>query len=174
MEFQSGKYLELFNPIKNNYFPVRILEVKETGISVKILSTGSERTFANYYLNNYHYRFPNISHELLKNCGFENHNKGLIWKRGNIIVVECLQGEIKNNDYVTFFINFSSRFLGYKVTTKEALSEFLELLKQTPFDSDSEAFRNQNLTVSFADELFMRLSEFGLKNLNTDKIILEC
>lgn len=174
MEFTSGDYLELFNPINNNYFPVRILESVETGIKVKILGTGEEKNIGNYYLNNYDHRIPNTSSELLENCGFINENRSLIWKRNNIMVVECFQGKIEKKNEESFFVDFSSRFLGYKITTQNNLDEFLTVLNQTPYDFDKEEFSKKYSTVSRAIKLFKELSKHGLNQLDTDNIILKC
>ena len=174
MNHKSGDYLELFNPAKNSYFPIRIKNIKETGLIVKILNTGKECLFQNYYMQNYPYKIPSISHKLLLNCGFVNKNNILVWERDNHVIIECLHGNIRNKNYQNIIFDNSIRFLCFKITKASEYSNFLKLLKENLDEENIDEFKKKNEIIKTANELFTKLYENGLTNLETDKIILKC
>jgi hypothetical protein len=61
MNLESVNYIELYNPSKYNFIPVRILKSDSNRIKVKILSTEKDRYFDKYYLDQFGFRTPFIS-----------------------------------------------------------------------------------------------------------------
>lgn len=66
----TNDYIELFNPGKNNYFPIRILGKSDNGNKVLILGTGKELNVYEYQLKTYGYRNIWITEEMMIQLGF--------------------------------------------------------------------------------------------------------
>ncbi|TVZ26585.1 hypothetical protein JM83_3226 [Gillisia sp. Hel_I_86] len=176
MNLESGNYIELYNPLKYNFFPVRILESDSNRIKVKILSTEKDRYFDNYYLDQFGFRIPFISEKLINYCGFNRIDKSPIFnnKDYDLSIIECYQGKIDRNQFLRT-LDIETRFLGFKILEKNKEEEFIEILKKLPFNCDFKSFQKENKLINSgnANILFKKLNEFGINDINTDKIILE-
>lgn len=168
MKFEIDKYIELYDPFKNRYLPVRILEQNTDGYKVKLIPNGKEINIYNYQIKTYGYRELWISRELLEYLGTEKN--GLKTQIDSTIVWECLIGELKNSERNQYIYEFSSKFLGYAIISDDSLKEFMQDFKKIDFNSDNKEFKSKYLISSSANELFNQLKKNKSEKYNFDEL----
>tara|TARA_R110002020_G_scaffold108281_2_gene251056 strand:- start:37862 stop:38395 length:534 start_codon:yes stop_codon:yes gene_type:complete len=154
MNFQEEEYILLYNPPKYSYFPVRILKIEDEGALVKVLSNSTEKFFFKYYFENYGYRRPFISSDLIYKCGFHKDDRGLIYRNGDIIIVESYLGKVEaktdkfDNTEFLRHLDIETIFLGFKILNQKDLKVYLSLLSGSPLDTTFENFKKVNGTIT--------------------------
>lgn len=169
--FKEGQYLEFQKPHEYEYISVRIHKVDETGVNVVILSDSSEKKLSYYFLENNSFRYPFISEKLIENCGF-NFNSEKYFEKNEIIIIECIAYNIKENNFDNF-IDYSSKSLGFKVLRKNKKQDFVKILNNLPYETDPVEFKNKHDTISTVEDLFAKLKEFDINDIDFDIVILK-
>lgn len=171
--FKINEYIDLYDPFKNNYLPVRILNKIEDGYFAKSLINDKEFKVNNYKLKNYGYRQKWISEKLLIKLGFEK-NK-LIYNFENIVIGECLIGELKNIDHPYYLYEYNSKHLGYAILKKNELLEFKQDFKNLLNNPENNEINEKYLITSSINILFKFLLKQEPKRFSYetfDKIII--
>lgn len=167
-EFETNQYIELYDPFKSRYLPVRILKKNTDGYLVKFISIEKEINIYEYQLKNYGYRELWNSRELLEFLEFKK--DGLKNQLGSLIVWECLLGELKNNGNNHFIYEYSSKFLGYALLQENSFDEFEKDFAKLNYNSDSTEFEKKYLISSSANQLFNHLKDINPDKYNIEKI----
>ena len=89
MDIKLDEYLEIFDPLKKEYFPIRVISHTEKGIIAKFLKSEVEKEIQYYHIKTYGYKKSFINNEMIKNCGF-THINGLEYHKDNQIIIEYL------------------------------------------------------------------------------------
>ncbi|MCT3786921.1 hypothetical protein HZQ67_06025 [Elizabethkingia anophelis] len=172
MNIKLNEYLDIFDPIKREYFPIRVISFTEKGILAKFLNPKREREIQLYYIKNYGYKKSFINNELLENCGFKKENE-LEYHKENKIIIECLIGQLKPAPY-PFYLGYESNYFGYKFLNSHSDSvKFKEILLSTDIQTSIEDFKSEHSTTTNIETLrdFINLSndefdEIYLENFN--------
>lgn len=167
-DFKPNEYIELYNPGKNNYFPIRILSKNENGYEVMSLRNNKKINISNYYLTRYGYKRIWVSEELLSQLGFKK--EGLIYSFENTIIVECLIGEVKIIDHPYYLYEYNSNHLGYAILKKNEIEAFLDDYKKIDFNASNHPIKEKYKFTSLIDEVFAYLIEQNTEELNYEKL----
>lgn len=133
IEFKTNEYIEIYNPSKHNYIPIRILSKNKNGYDALLLPNSKQVNIYNYQLNTYGYKKIWITEKLLSQLGFKK--EGLNYTLEDITIFECLIGELKNIDHPYYLYEFSSKHLGYAILKKNEVDEFIKDYKEIDFNS---------------------------------------
>jgi len=174
IEFSNNEYIEINNPGKNNYVPIRILNKGENGYNALLLPNSKEIKIYDYQLINYGYKKIWISEKLLNELGFKK--DGFIYTLGNIIIWECFIGELKNISHPYYLYEYNSKFLGYAILDKNEIEEFKKDYAEIDFNSEKHTIKEKYFFTSSIDDLFNHLLKVKHGKYNYeefDKIILE-
>ncbi|WP_419869848.1 hypothetical protein [Chryseobacterium sp. CT-SW4] len=169
MDIKLNEYLDIFDPIKKEYFPIRVIAFTEKGISVKFLKSRIEREIQHYHIKTYGYKKSFINNEMIKDCGFTYIN-GLEYHKENQIIIECLIGQIRVEPY-PFYIDFASNYFGYKfLNNHHDYVNFKEILSNTEINTPVEKFKLEYSTTTQIETL----RDFvNLPDAEFDQIYLE-
>ncbi|CAA0220261.1 hypothetical protein [Tenacibaculum maritimum] len=168
--FETNQYIELYNPLRNNYFPVRILERTKDGYLVHSLIINKEINIYDFQLKTYGYRNTWISQELLERIGFKK--DGLIYTLGNIIIWECLTGELNKIDHPYYLYKYKSKHLGYAILSENEIEDFKNDFQKI----ENEKIRERYSFISSMNEVFDYLLEQKPREFSYekfDKIIID-
>jgi len=174
IEFSNNEYIEINNPGKNNYIPIRILHKNEDGYNAILLPTSKEIKIYNYQLINYGYKKIWVSEKLLNQLGFKK--VGFIYTLGNTIIWECIIGEMKNIIDPYYLYEYKSKFLGYAILKDNEVENFKKDYTKIDFNSTNHEIKEKYFFTSSISDIFNRLLDDGLENYNYkefDKIILD-
>ena len=147
MDIKLDEYLEIFDPLKKEYFPIRVISHTEKGIIAKFLKSEVEKEIQYYHIKTYGYKKSFINNEMIKNCGF-THINGLEYHKDNKIIIEYLIGQINVNPY-PFYIDYDSNYFGYKfLNTHTEYHKFKDILSNTDIHTSNEDFKLKHLTTT--------------------------
>jgi len=142
MSYKANEYLEVFDPTKKEFFPVRIVETTLDGIICYFLNLKREKKIYKFSLETYGYMKPSITDELIINCGFEQNNIQFV--KENKIVIKCIVGDLKESVF-PYYADFSYNVFGYKfIHSEEELTEIIKILQTTKVDKSSLEFSEEN------------------------------
>lgn len=171
---RTNQYVELFNPLKNSYFPVRIKDkIKEGYRAVSILS-GKEINIYYYQLKNYGFRKIWVSDSILKKLNFNKNN--LIYKLEDVIIFECLIGKLENVDDPYYLYEYKSKHLGFAILDQDNIEDFKQQFEQMNYDSPEDLIKEQYSFAQSIDDIFKKLIQNKPDQYNFnffDKIITE-
>ena len=171
--FKINEYINLYDPFKNNYLPVRILERNKDGYNVKALLNDRKFNIYDYQIENYGFQKNWISEKLLIKLGFEKN--GLIYKLDDLIVWECLIGELQNIEHPYYLYEYSSKHLGYAIFKNELLIQFKNDFKNVQLNSKNNIIKDKYLITSSVNTLFESLTKITPEKYNYtifDKLII--
>lgn len=98
-----------------------------------------------------------------------------IYSLGNIIIWECLIGELNNIDHPYYLYEYKSKFLGYTILNKNNIEEFKKDYAEIDFNSTKHEIMEEYFFTSSINDLFNHLLD-KIEKYNYekfDKIILE-
>lgn len=173
IEFNNNEYIEIYNPGKHNYVPIRILNKNENGYNAILLPNSKEIKIYDFHLN-YGYKKICISEKLLKKLGFKKDE--FIYTLGNITIWECLIGEIKNINEPYYLYEFESKFLGFAILNENELKDFKKDFKEIDFNSTNHNIKEKYYFTNSINDVFNHLLKYNFEKCNYeefDKIILE-
>lgn len=153
--FEVNDYIELYDPYKNSYLPVRILKPNEDGYNVKSLINKKEFNIYNYQLIDYGFRKTWISEKLLIKLGFVKDK--LIYTSENIVIWECLIGELKKIEDPFYLYETRSKHFGYAIFENSKLPEFKIDFKNLIQNSERKEISEKYLLTSSISILFKYL-----------------
>ncbi len=171
--FKPNQYIELFNPGKNNYFPIRILEENDNGYKAIILENDKKINVYEYQLKSYGYRNIWITEKLMNQLGFEKN--GLIYSRQNTIVWECLIGDLKQTEHPYYLYEFNSKHLGYVILNADEVDQFREDYNEIEFEAANHKIKEKYSFTSSINDIFTSLMEKAPNDFNyeiLDKIVI--
>ena len=168
---KEGQYLEIKNQDGYDFISVRILKKDNLGIDTLILSDKSKRKFSNYFIEKNNYRYPYISKELIENCGFSINQKGF-FERNDIAIIDCVLCRTEENQKLQT-LDYASKSFGFKVLNKSKKEDFLSDFKNVPFETEKEEFQKKYNTIFTVEDLFTKLKEFNIEDLDFDDAILK-
>lgn len=171
---EVNEYIDLYDPIKNYYLPVRIVSMEDNLFNCKVLSNDKEIRITDYHLKNYGFRKNWITEIMLKDLGFKKN--GLLYELESINVWECLIGHLENIKHPYYIYEYSSKHLGYAIFQEHELNKFKDDFQNVSYDSDNKAFKNKYLITSSVNELFKILIKHNPKKYcyeDFDKIIVK-
>ncbi|MCG8803974.1 hypothetical protein [Tenacibaculum finnmarkense] len=157
--FEVNDYIELYDPFKNSYLPVRILELNEDGYNVKSLINKKEFNIYNYQLMEYGFRNTWISEKLLIKLGFVKDK--LIYNFENIVIWECLIGELTKIDHPFYLYESRSKHFGYAIFENNKLLEFKIDFKNLIKNSERNEISEKYLLTSSINILFKYLIKYN-------------
>jgi hypothetical protein len=150
-----NEYIDLYDPVKNYYLSVRIIEIEDEGYKCKALSNNKEFKITDYHLKNYGFRRNWISENILNELGFKKN--GLLYKLEDIIVWECLIGKLENIEHPYYIYEYSSKHLGYAIFEEHNLIAFQKDFKIVDYNSDNKELIDKYLITSSINVLFEKL-----------------
>lgn len=171
--FKPNQYIELFNPGKSNYFPIRILEKNDNGYKALILESDKKINVYEYQLKTYGYQDIWITEKLLSQLGFEK--KGLVYSRKNIIFWECLIGDLEQIEHPYYLYEFSSKHLGYAILEENEVDQFKKDYKEIEFEDINHKIKEKYFFTNSINDIFKCLMEKEPNNFNYenfDEILL--
>lgn len=150
-ELETNQYIELYNPLSNNYFPVRILERNSDGYLVRSLFKRKEINIYDFQLKTYGFRNTGISEKLLEKIGFKK--EGLVYSFENIRIWECQIGELNKTDHPYHLYEYNSKHLGYAILDDTEIENF-----KTDFSQiENEKVREKYTFVYSINDIFSHL-----------------
>ena len=156
MNLKVNEYLEIFDPIKKSFFPVRIIELASDGIICHFLNSKINKKIYNFSLKTYGYIKPSVTDDLIINCGYKQNNIQFIMD--DKIVVKCIVGEFKESIF-PYYADFSYNIFGYKlIHKKDELDNIIEILKNTNPEKNNLDFKKEN-NCTFRIEKFRDYSK---------------
>jgi len=173
-KFKPNTYIELFNPAKNNYFPIRILENTENGYKALILENGKEINVYDYQLKTYGYRNIWINEKILNGLKFKKN--GLEYKLNDILLFEGLIGNLKSIDHPFYLFEFSSKHLGFAILNKDELKDFKSDYEKIKYNDNEQTIKEKYTFSSDINDVFTKLTETKSNKFDYDlfdKIIVE-
>jgi len=142
MKLEVNEYLEIFDPIRKSFFPVRVTEILSDGILCRFLNSKKERKIFNYSLETYGYMEPSLNDNLIIDCGYTQNNIQFISE--NRTIVKCIVGELKESIF-PYYADFSYNVFGYKfIETDDELVNIIEILKNTGPEKNNLEFKEEN------------------------------
>lgn len=147
-KLEKNQYIELYNPLRNNYFPVRILERIKDGYLVRSLIIDKEINIYDFQLKTYGFRNTWVSQELLERIGFKKDE--LIYTFENIKICECLTGELNKIDHPYYLYEYKSKHLGYTILTENEIENFKIDFKEI----ENEKVRKHYSFINSMNEVF--------------------
>ena len=162
-KFKTNQYIELYNPLRNNYFPVRILERTNNGYRVRSILINKEINIYDFQLENYGFRNIWISKELLEKIGFKK--EGLIYSFENIIIWECLIGELNKIEHPYYLYEYNSQHLGYVILDENEIENF----KADFRNIENEKIRKNYTFINSMNDVFNYLMKQKPKQFSYDK-----
>src|SRR5690606_25927168 len=140
---------------KNNFFPVRILEGNNNEYRALILANNKKISIYEYQLKTYGYHHIYIADYLLERLGFER--DGFNYRYKDIIVCECLIGELQKDDYPFYLYQLRTKHLGYAILNINEILEFQEEYKKIEFDAKNHKIKEKYFFTSRINEVFTHL-----------------
>ncbi|NMH89118.1 hypothetical protein [Flavivirga algicola] len=147
-EIKTNQYIELYNPLRNNYFPVRILNKTQDGYLALSILTDKEINIYNYQLDTYGYRNIWISEKLLSKLDFKKDS--LCYTLNDIIIWECLTGELSDIEHPYYLYEYKSKHLGYAILNETEIERFKNDFKAIEYKSNNDGIKSR---YSFANSI---------------------
>ncbi|WP_272149737.1 hypothetical protein [Tenacibaculum aiptasiae] len=169
-----NEYIELYNPANNTYFPVRVVKQINQGFNVFSILNSKYIDIYNYQIEKFGYQKTWISKNLLEEIGFTK--EGYLYSFENIVVYECLTGELKERDFPSKGYNFYSKHYGYAILNKNQYEEFIIDFREIEFNSsNSKIAEKYFLTCDINDvfETLLKLKNTQFSYEQFDNIILK-
>jgi|GEM_PF-3538025 len=152
MNIELNEYLDIFDPLKKIYFPIRVISFTEKGIIAKFIKSNIDKEIQYYQINNYGFKKSYITDEMIINCGFV-HKNGLEYYKENQIIIDCLIGKIELNPY-PIYLDYESNYFGYKFLQDIGEYDvFKEILKNTEISTPSQDFKLEYSTTTKVEDL---------------------
>ena len=162
--FKPNSYIELFNPGRMNYFPVRILEKIDNSYRALNLHNKIEINIYDYQLNKYGFRNIWITEDLLYKLGFVRND--FIFSFENIVIFECIIGDSIYNENPFYLFEFNSKFLGYAIIDNNKKDEFINDYRKIDFNSIDYSIMKKYYFTSLINDVFSHLMEYDNKVKN--------
>ena len=170
MNFKENEYREIRNTDLNRNIPVKILKINESDIKIKDLVENTEYEIYKVSQDAFPSRRPHVNDKMIESCGFKKIIEG-VFAFNNIAIVKC---PVKK--YFKTSTNIEEKhldFYGYKILLINDVSDFIKnniisIQKMTLTD-----FQEKNYTVFSVKNFFEKLTDFGLTNIDFEKLLIE-
>lgn len=172
MSLKENKYREFFDPEKQNYVPVKILKINENDIRIKDLIENKEYEIYTVSLVGQPPRTPYINDKMIEGCSFKRNLNGN-YELNNIVIIGCGTEEKEQNNKSNYPEIKSNNFYGYKILLKSDVNDFIKNNIETIQNTTLIDFQKKNGTIFCVEDFFEKLIEFGVTNIDFEKLLIE-
>lgn len=170
MNFKENEYREIRNTDLNRNIPVKILKVNEFDIKIKDLIENTEYEINRVSQVRYPSRRPHVNNKMIVSCGFKKISES-VFTFNNIAIIKC--------PFIKYFKTSRNieekhyNFYGYKILLRNDVSEFKKNYTETIHKMTLTDLQEKNDTVFSAEDFFKKLTDFGLTNIDFEKLLIE-
>ncbi|OYX86711.1 MAG: hypothetical protein B7Y83_00365 [Flavobacteriales bacterium 32-34-25] len=109
---------------------------------------------------------------MIEDCGFKRGINGN-YELNDIVIIGCGTKEKEQNNKSNYPEIKSNNFYGYKILLKTDVNDFIKNNIETIHNTSLIDFQKKNGTFFSVEDLFEKLIEFGVTNIDFEKLLIE-